>query len=371
MDKRGWRGVLAGLLVALAALGLASAAPAKPRHVVKPAGFGISFALQGSNGYGILVASEGHRRVRLTARKSLFYSASYTVPGWASSKGIEADFGELGRISVRFDASAPRKGRRGHGRICKGRPTIARQGWVRGTIRFAGEHGFTTVDAKRARGGFSRSFRRACKRSRRTTKFRPPQAPGAKPPSLEFEYSALAAISKSEGVRHEFFAFSSGFEFSRRGKIQTFSLTVLGAASHERRDRVTIQRDAVELADEGAFIVNDPGAYPAVATVTLPKPFSGTATYRQETAASPSTWTGSLAVRLPGSGPVPLTGESFESILCRTRSERRVNACLRKLVPLPGGSAGSSTRALMAPTQPQGSGSHSQPLADVRLSWSR
>lgn len=56
-------------------------------YVVKRPAFAVGFVLRSSNGYSLGVTSEDHRRVILTARKGLFYSATYSAPGRASSKG--------------------------------------------------------------------------------------------------------------------------------------------------------------------------------------------------------------------------------------------------------------------------------------------
>jgi hypothetical protein len=70
--------------------------------------------------------------------------------------------------------------------------------------------------------------------------------------------------------------------------------------------------------DAAALEFSEP---PRSATVTPPEPFTGTATFRQESADQFS-WAGDLAVELPGSGEVSLAGPKFETALCLERSCR-------------------------------------------------
>lgn len=354
--------VLAAAMIAIA-LGPATAVAAESDRVVREPRFAIGFELQASKGYEIDVFALSHRRVTLRASRGAA-TATYTVPGRATSKGIEAEFGALGAVDVRFSGSViPGFGKRG--KRCKGRDPILQVGSFRGRIRFEGENQFTVVDRARANGVFLRTFRRACeKRDRRRrsdrSSFLPP---GLKLPRIKKTHTGLTVRSKQEGVRNDFFALATEFEIRVKGKSESFSFALLGVELHQRVGQMAIAREVFSVGEEGSLLVNDPGKYPAVATVTLPKPFSGTATYRQETPRSEPTWTGSLGVRLPGAGLVPLTGENFAAELCRAYDDDKFFACQRK--------QRQSLASLARPLLAQGSGSHSQPLADVRLSWSR
>ncbi len=54
----------------------------------------------------------------------------------------------------------------------------------------------------------------------------------------------------------------------------------------------------------------------AEATITPPAPFSGSATFHLEDPQTAS-WTGELAVEMPGLGKVPLTGDGIDAGLCK------------------------------------------------------
>lgn len=357
------RGVLLSLL-ATATVGVdlvqPHAAMAKPGYEVKSPSFGVGFRMQGSHGFDLSVAATGHKRVTLTASKGLM-SATYTVPGRATRKRIDADFGSLGRISVRFDgAPAPKaKKTRRQRRSCRGRPTIRFRGIFHGTIRFRGEHGYTSVNTRRARGSFYRSFRRVCKKRSWKPGLPPPgkRRLAMKRPSLLI--NTLIAESKGEG-RSTGFAIIQLKVTGGAKRADPGSLSFVIATQGERTGRVAIARSLLTVGDEGSLLVGDPGIQPVTATVALSKPFSGTANYREEAGLPPS-WTGDFGVWLPGAGVVPLTGEGFKAGLCQARSERQFTTCLRRLDKSFGRLEGAA----------QDSGSQSQLFGDARLSWSR
>jgi hypothetical protein len=54
---------------------------------------------------------------------------------------------------------------------------------------------------------------------------------------------------------------------------------------------------------------------PRSASVDPPRPFTGSATFQQESSKNFS-WTGDLSAELPGIGDVALAGPDFESALC-------------------------------------------------------
>jgi len=348
-----------GVLALLAAVLLASTdAVAKDRIEVKPESFVSGFRLKGSNGYDIVVTAYGHKRIALTASKGLG-EATYTTRGHASSTGIEADFGTFGRIAVRFDGSAvPPPRSRGFfmPRIrCQGQAAVRQRGAFHGSIRFAGENDFTEVDGQEARGGFVHAFRRVCHRPshKRAVKL---------PPKFQTPILSDTLILKSKpGSPHtELLVNSSAIDFGR-GKPE-FLLAMVAANSRERVGAVAIKRGAFTVGGPSFLRASETGTYPVVATVKLPKPFTGSATYRKDRGLPPS-WTGTLSVSLPGAGSVPLTGESFEPDLCRATTLDALKACIGHL-------ATNSARALVLGAA-QGSGSQSQAFWDVRLSWSR
>jgi len=150
------------------------------RRAVTRAGDLAGFSLRGSDGYAVQVLTIGRRLVVLSASKG-HVGAVYTTRGRISGDRIRARFGNRGRVSVRFHPS----------RHCSGVTAIEDQGTFRGVIRFSGEHGYTRVDARRARGFTIRPGRGACDGGRRA------RSAAALP--TERLTTHLAAVSKRSG----------------------------------------------------------------------------------------------------------------------------------------------------------------------------
>jgi hypothetical protein len=353
---------LGAIALTLAILVIPAGAAAKERTEVTPGSFVAGFQLPGSHGYDLSVIAIGHKQVQLIASKGQT-SATYLTRGRASRKGIEADFGSLGKIAVRFDGSPiPGKNRGGSERVCKGRKAIRERGAFHGTIRFAGENGFTEVDADQARGRFYRSFSQVCRRTSPKPASKPPRLPRQpKSGQMRFQSDTLNIESRLGDGNTGLFLSRDELRIGPSSKT-AFALNLTIASKSERLGQVEISR-TVFMVGENAFLrLSEPGTYPILATAKLPKPFTGTATYREDKGLAP-TWTGSLAVRLPGAGLVPLTGEGFKSSLCRASTEKAINACMRQL--------STTTAQAAALSLPQGNGSQSQAFWDARLSWSR
>jgi hypothetical protein len=88
-------------------------------------------------------------------------------------------------------------------------------------------------------------------------------------------------------------------------------LTLFSASSTERRAGMTIERAAASLGPERTFSF-DTGL--GTATVSPPRPFSGSATLAPGPGGA-TAWTGSLKVDLPGRKNVPLATPSFTASL--------------------------------------------------------
>ncbi len=332
--------VLACALAALVAH--SGTAVAKPGYEVAERSLELKLLPKASNDYGVQITTEGHRRVTLTARKG-GAAVTYGTVGRVSRRGIEADFGRLGHISLRFEGvRRPFPGPLPPGleaqlpdldflhRKCHGRKPVREVGTFRGSIRFEGENGFTRVDARRSRGEVRRFYTRVCERF--------PGSAGRKIPKLpddilDFGLSILYAADSSPSRKVAFEAV--GLELGLPGE-KGGTLFFSSARVSERKEGMKILRAALEIGDEGSVIVSPPGKSPVTATVALPRPFAGTADYRRESDA-PSSWSGSLAFRAPGGGLVPLTGPDFSAALCRVSlSELFESRCLRRAgVPLP------------------------------------
>jgi hypothetical protein len=287
--------------------------------------------LKGSDGYQVQLMTTG-RTVVLEAGKGRV-STLYAVRGTVAGNLIRARFGNLGHVAVAF---SPRGGRgKGSDRCPSGGPRLE-FGVFRGTIRFRGERGYTTVSTRRASGVVLHPLRRPCRRDRRAGV----SGTGGRR-SLNTQ---LTAVSRENGT-------VTSFDLSRRGR----SRLSLEASRQERRGGMRVFRQAsAVIGGENSFIASGPGVQPAFAFLVPPKPFGGSALFAADAS---NDWTGSLTAWMPGAGRLPLTGEDFALSFCRRASDER--GCnpeppVRK--PL---------------WVPQGRGSHSQALREARLSWSR
>lgn len=324
------------ICLAISLLAQASAVAGKQRETTH-AGDLAGFSLRGSDGYAIDVLTLGRRLVVLNASKG-HVGAIYSTRGRISGTRIRARFGSLGRISVRFIPARPPRDRRGSSHRCRGGESITEVGAFRGTIRFAGERGYTRVDTHRAKGVVVRADRSACRRRRRAE-------PSAALPGGSLT-TRLLAVSKRDGQVVSLDALGFG---DRRLWVQ--------ASTQERRGKMEISRLAYAIVGgPKAFLSSAPGKHPAFAVLRPPKPFSGTGVF-QEAADMSHDWSGTLSAWLPGAGKVSLAGPTFASSFCRR-------------------TAGRSGCAFFPPVRrslqtAHDSGSQSQAFWDARLSWSR
>lgn len=333
---------------ALAALlALTTVAEAKPGYFVKSKSLHLGVALPASDGYSASLQTEGHRQVVLTLSRGAFIGR-YTALGKVTRKGIEADFGSFGQVSLRF-----RPKDRFHPQLipglelppilrdrCKGRRSVGERGIFRGNVRFTAERGFTQVRAHRLRGRVVRSYRRVCEN-------RSPAAASKAEPREEG--TVIQAAAQGGGALR--FLLVAELSLALEDKEEPLTTAIGGLREKDGRVAVSKALFLIDLADSIEF--SPAGETPLSAEVILPKPFEGTGSYLQEGKAPP-VWSGSLGVRLPASGLVPLVGPEFEAELCHATDFNNLKGCFERLL----------SDSLLA----QGSGSHSHPFAEARLS---
>jgi hypothetical protein len=199
-----------------------------------------------------------------------------------------------GRISLRFHEHG-RKHQAPPGN-CRGPDSVVRHGVFTGWVQIRGDRGYTYARSRHLRGTIVRSFRSTCR-------FRPrARASSGAVEQLE------ATVPRGHGLLY----FSAiGFP----GAAQERALFV-HAASIRSRGSMLVSNSATGLFEKpGLLTVATP---PREATIDPPSPFTGTATFQQESRKDFS-WTGDLAVELPGVGEVSLAGPKFKSSLCLGR----------------------------------------------------
>jgi hypothetical protein len=304
--------------------------------VVLPAGAQANFVvssnrsaeahLAGTHGYRLTIsAADGS--ISVTASKG-YASVDYFLTG-ASLDGnrIDARLPGVGRVSLRFHEQA--RGHQPQPAYCHGPPPVVRHGVFVGYVHIEGERGYTHAESRHVRGKIVQSFRSACHlpfRGRRPGK-----------PALK-ELEALAP--RGRGVL--------AFTAISLPLFEKVAPLVFRASLSRLRGKMLISNSAFLVSKKtGALTFATP---PRSATVAPPQPFTGSAVFQQESSKDFS-WTGDLAVDLPGIGEVSLAGPEFESGLC-------VGHQCRGVLDLSGAAIAVA----------QGSGSHSQPLALARLS---
>jgi hypothetical protein len=288
----------------VAALVLPAAAAAKPGYFVSKPSILNLIDLRGSNGYRVHVFGFSRNQVWIVANRGAA-SAAYLGRGTVTEGGIEGQFGNLGRISVRLDPGS-RTEVEDTDPGCKGRAGVTHRGRFTGLIRFRGERGFTDVDVKSARGFAHRSYRTVCKR--------PAEGKGQarkRPATL-----SLSAVSSRYPRAPWFSVFKE--KPPRRSKFSS-SLTEANytVRSIERRPNLGIYRTVSATSPPETFAVTPLGDSPVIATVAPPPPFSGTATYERTPGRKTGSWSGDLAVELPGRGKLSLTDPTYRAKLCR------------------------------------------------------
>lgn len=317
---------------------LAPGAAAKPVRFVIPGSFALAVKLPNSHGYSISIASDDHRHIELKAAKGL-QNILYNVIGRATSKGLDADFGRFGHVSLRFHTTQRKT--ENSSQLCPGKPTVSEVGTMRGSVRFAGADGLPTVSVTRVRGEATHSFRRVCDFGNLGGD--ESNAPGtAKPHPHPHEHGArllrrltqarLAAGEPEPGVE--------GLVAKRRtntGQLAFAAFTasellaIAIASAQETVGRVHISRNTYSIAGPQVLKLSEPGASPQTARFTGPKPFAGRAEYVK--GAGEESWSGSLRAPILGKGTVSLTGPEFHVKTCRAQTMKKIEACVNLVSP--------------------------------------
>ncbi|HXR29835.1 MAG TPA: hypothetical protein VN752_01675 [Solirubrobacterales bacterium] len=287
------------LLIAVA-LGLVvpAADSASPQTADRPLLIWAKFSLKPHDGFRFRAEAHGGKATLYVERGR--QAVSYTAPGAVSTQGIEARFGDLGRISVEFRPDRP-------GSFCK-RHAVSVGGAFVGTIEFDGERGYLHVDADRARGSiFMFDLPRCPGRPRVATTGDTdcqvvgggscPAADGRREEE-EAEGATLSAFTR----RHGRFLVAIGL---RSSDDKSKSLTTGGRV--EYRGQMRVVRISSVVAGRERFVFDEPLAF---ATLQPPRPFAGSAQFVRAADGSTS-WTGSLSVALLGADPVSLAGPEF------------------------------------------------------------
>jgi hypothetical protein len=286
------------LLALAAAFGaVPSPAAAKPHQRSTPRLRGADFKLKGTNGFRVAFGLSGHLLFVNAIKGSS--SVSYAV-GNAEVDGdrFAGRLPGIGGVSVRFDQHGKTK-RQSNG--CKGEPTLIRSGEFTGTIRLRGEMDYTRVGASHASGTVIETPKGRCRTHRPSIRPRPLR-PTAKSTGADF----VELTAKAGPVEVQ--AFQS---IAEKG----LEISLLAASRSRRHDGMVVSSSVLDITSSPDVLLTADTAFPEVATVEPPRPFSGSAEFGLLGPHS-STWTGDLSVTLAGVGPVRLAGPSFRSKIC-------------------------------------------------------
>jgi hypothetical protein len=251
-----------------------------------------SFHVHGPGGETVSVTA-GHAQLDLAVELGRT-SVDYFVKAEVTPNRIRADVGRFGRVNVTFDPHGRERFRPvGHG--CSGGTRIQR-GTFTGAIQFAGDAGYPALSAGSANGSIVRTRIRC--RSEGNGTIHIPDDPGRRAGSGTVLIAddggpgavpgTLFAAIQLDGKRHtDFWAYTIGGE-----------------------NHVGIMRSAHARAPSNRFGFDPRHRH---ATVVPPRPFTGTASYVRS--GDERTWTGDLALNLPGQSPIALTGAQFNADL--------------------------------------------------------
>jgi hypothetical protein len=275
-----------------------------------------SFTVDASDKYYLEVTAKqlgGEKQATVTvAATRLRYkveqlSAEYSVrTHLRPDGGFDARFPGLGRIDVSFKGSKPRRNREAANKSCTGYTETTRQGSFRGTIVFHGEGGFAKAKAHRAKGYTHKTTGNECR-------FPEPEQTPEIPAG--FRDAVLYASGLTGTDNTTFSAAGPPAEEPEVGPGSGIPSVAFEATYTTERRGIAI-RGVVSL-DTGSHFFQVPGPAKQLleSTVTPPKPFSGTATYKVDSPTT-ATWTGDLSVTFLGLGRKPLVLADMQPHLC-------------------------------------------------------
>jgi hypothetical protein len=312
---------IAAFLAATAILGLCAlpaGAVAKPRRVRQKPSVSTDMRMRGTHGFRLQLSTlDGKAAFLLATKPTGVANVTYLSPGGKARNSVDAaklnvKVGNLGHFRGRFVPTSTKEEKPEPG--CEADPTTIENGYFVGSFDFRGERGYTAFHSHRVRGSVTRRPGGICTFNDAGWHLTPHQAKLEKEQRRN-EFHLVAADEKLNVL----------FEVRRQEATKdeppqpTFQATVNGSkvgdfyVSHSAIDF------GFEAEPETTFAVPNLAEPLAEATVAPPAPFSGSATFHLDSPKTAS-WTGDLAVELPGIGKVPLTGEGIDAGLCKGTS---------------------------------------------------
>jgi hypothetical protein len=333
----------AALLTFGVALLLTTAGTAAAAHKVihRRASFSFEAQLPSRDGYALYLRAKNHRDIELDVEREgaaePYVTMTYRVKGQVGRDGIEADLGRFGRVDLRSSGTPERHPYRLPNCRPSG-PAVREDDLLRGDFRFASLGGTVKLSVDHVEAETRREPRRSCVRGRsrvssgRGSSSARPLAgvrKGEFTPAEEEELAPVSFLARAHEMGRTIDLFALGPELER--------IVDLVAESTRRFGPVVVSTSlhAVESSRaEGGLEVSitGKGPRPTGATVEALAPFSGLGTYTYEPGSPPS-FLGSLEVRIPGEGTLPLAGPGFHAVICHFIVVKQQQACEETVAP--------------------------------------
>ncbi|HEX4732043.1 MAG TPA: hypothetical protein VH299_12295 [Solirubrobacterales bacterium] len=308
------KAIAAGLaLCALAILALPAGALAKPGFYRVPASTGFDFTLHGSDDYKIDVVGQGREvfvQAATTVGRRTEAAVDYRVHGRKvlSGSSIDVRLPGVARFKAEFVSKSVSEEKTTEDGCTGGQ--MVEKGYFVGSLVFHGERGFTKVDAGRVPGTISRAPAQRCPRQSSFEEV--PRPAGEESAGAESGERTVQLIAGERRRGLSLLGEHVETTAGGLGSTQSFLTVSVSGRSHGL-DTSHILIAFGESAS--SFGVSAPGVSPPDATLAPSSPFSGSATFQLKNSTKAS-WSGDLAVELPGLGTVPLAGPKFYSGLC-------------------------------------------------------
>jgi hypothetical protein len=256
-------------------------------------GFGDRSAeahLPGTHGYRITITANSGI-LMVVARKGTASVSYVSIRGGLKGDRIHARLPGVGRVFLEFHEHGRPHSRSDNG--CRGSATLARRGVFVGTVKIRGERNYTSAVSHHVRGEITGERNVRCH-----------HGPVARASRAGFQLVSASATRGSD--RLSFSALT--FPLARLRSDLLFSASLIRV-----RGKMMITTTQGALGKDPTAL--EIAAPPRTASVDPPAPFIGSANFQQE-AADQFSWTGDLAVELPGVGEVSLAGSEFETAVC-------------------------------------------------------
>ena len=286
-------------------------------HIYRsPATVDAEIHLRGTNGFGFTAFAIGDTQI-VSASKPVSKLGEESVDYYAHggpdafSDGVpRMKLGKQGQFRGRFVAKSTKTRKVTGG--CSGKPTTIEKGIFVGSFNVHGERGYSSVHARRVRGSVTRQGPIRCRIPSEGRRHEGHRGGKQAKESADREFRLIAGDGKSQLVFQASREEPAPLEGETTGFFEVSATGDKAGAFEVSQNAFTFEFPSKATT---TFQVPSLTGPPTEAILEPPAPFSGAATFHLDTPKSAS-WTGDLAVELPGLGRLPLTGPKIAAGLC-------------------------------------------------------